>query len=46
MTNVKTIRQNIVAAMAAFAVSSACILGTVGPVQANSPAPIVETLAA
>ena len=35
MSNENTVRNNIVAAIAAFAVSSACILGTVGPVNAS-----------
>ena len=35
MTNENTIRNNVVAALAAFAVSAACIVGTVGPVNAS-----------
>lgn len=33
MTNMNDIRKNILSAMAAFAVTGACVLGTVGPVQ-------------
>ncbi|MEO1169257.1 MAG: hypothetical protein AAFW97_11160 [Pseudomonadota bacterium] len=35
MTNMKEIRQNIIAGMAALAVTGICVLGTVGPVQAG-----------
>lgn len=35
MTNMNDIRKNIISAMAAFAVTGACVLGTVGPVQAG-----------
>ncbi len=36
MTNVNDIRRNIVAAMAALAVSSTVILGTVGPIDGSA----------
>lgn len=42
MTNMKDIRQNIIAGMAALAVSGMCVLGTVGPVQASDPAQPVQ----
>ncbi|WP_299327713.1 hypothetical protein [Parasphingopyxis sp.] len=42
MTNLKDIRQNILAGMAALAVSGMCVLGTVGPVQANDPSQPVQ----
>ncbi len=35
MSNDNSIRNNILAAIAAFAVSTACIIGTVGPVAAS-----------
>jgi hypothetical protein len=36
MSNNYDIRQNIVAAFAALAVSTVCVVGTVGPVQADA----------
>ncbi len=42
MTNMTSIRQNITAAIAAFAVSAACVLGTVGPVQAGGDSQPVQ----
>ncbi|MGP1282654.1 MAG: hypothetical protein ACTS1X_06735 [Parasphingopyxis sp.] len=42
MTSIKDISQNIAAAMAALAVTGACVLGTVGPVQAGNAGDPVE----
>lgn len=45
MTNDKNIRQNIAAAVAAFAISSTVVLGTIGPVEAGTTHAQVHMLA-
>lgn len=45
MTNKFNIRQNFVAAVAALAVSSTVIFGTVGPVEAGTTSAHVQLLA-
>lgn len=42
MTNINAIHQNVFAAVAAIAVSSICILGTVGPVEGSDTAQPVQ----
>ena len=42
MTNAKDISKNIIAAMAALAVTGICVLGTVGPVPAETTAQPVQ----
>lgn len=40
MTNITSIRQNILSAMAALAVTGVCVLGTVGPIDSNTAQPV------
>lgn len=42
MTNLKDIRQNIIAGVAAMAVTGLCVFGTVGPVQAGDTSQPVQ----
>ncbi|NNC72951.1 MAG: hypothetical protein HKN78_08765 [Sphingomonadaceae bacterium] len=45
MTNDFNIRKNLVAAVAAFAISSTVILGTIGPVEAGTTSAQLHLLA-
>ncbi|RED15463.1 hypothetical protein [Parasphingopyxis lamellibrachiae] len=40
MTNITSIRQNILSALAALAVTGVCVFGTVGPIDGGTAQPV------
>lgn len=40
MTNITSIRQNILSALAALAVTGVCVFGTVGPIDSDTAQPV------